>query len=111
MLVVMIAGALSAAACVNSQARLRAGLERAGLPSPMSQCVAERMVDRLSVLQLRRIGALGNLKNDPLPEMTVDRFLYNVRALRDPEILAVASTSAVLCSAVAVDRDHTAPED
>lgn len=84
--------------CIQSTARLQAGLERAGLSPPMSSCVAIRMTDQLSLAQLRRIGALGNLRDDAIAGMSVERFLYNIRSLGDAEILAVASTSAAACA-------------
>ena len=49
---------LALAACAIPEARLRAGLVNAGLTRPMAACMAERMVDRLSLAQLSRIGDL-----------------------------------------------------
>jgi len=56
--------------------------------------MAGRMVDRLSVLQLRRLAGLGNAKQS----RDLDQFLYRVRALRDPQIVAVTSAAAALCA-------------
>ena len=81
-------------ACATPEARLRRGLENAGLSEPMSACMAERMVDRLSLIQLRRISDLPYARE----ERTARGFLHRVRALRDAEILAVASISAALCT-------------
>lgn len=90
--------ALAVGGCVNAQARLRHGLNRAGLSPPMADCVSARMVDRLSVSQLRRIGRLRDLRDDFVRDGSVEQFLRNIAALRDPEILAVATTSATYCS-------------
>lgn len=70
----------------------------AGLSRSQSGCMAERMVDKLSLVQLRRISALGNFRDDKLGEMSVDRFLRNIRALKDPEILAVTTRAALGCA-------------
>lgn len=86
------------AACATPETRLRTGLMRAGLPQPVSACMADRMVDRLSLLQLRRLAALGSLGDKPLRELTPEQFLRKVRALKDAEILAVATSSAVVCA-------------
>lgn len=86
------------AACATPEQRVRNGLVDAGLSRPIAACMAERMVDRLSLLQLRRIGRLGDLRDDDMRELTVDQFLHRARALGDPEILAVMSTSAGLCA-------------
>lgn len=74
--------------------RLRAGLVNAGLPRPLAACMAERMVDRLSLAQLMRIADLPRAREAE----SVDRFLRRVRALGDPEIVAVATSSAALCA-------------
>ena len=61
----------------------------------MAACMAERMVDRLSLMQLRRIGDLPYTR----AERSVAGFLHRVRALRDPEILTVSSAAAGVCAA------------
>lgn len=90
--------AFALAGCATPEQRVRAGLMEAGLSRPMAACMAERMVDRLSLLQLRRIGRIGDLRDANLRELTVDQFLHRARALHDPEILAVMTTSAGLCA-------------
>jgi len=91
-LIVLMLLALSA--CAVPEARLRAGLVNAGLSRPMAACMAERMVDRLSLAQLRRIGNLPYARD----ERSVSGFLHRVRALRDPEIWTVSSTAAAVCA-------------
>ena len=82
------------AACALPEARLRAGLVEAGLSEPLAACMAGRMADRLSLMQLRRLADLkyaGRSRN-------VGEFLDRVRSLRDPEIWTVTSSSAALCA-------------
>jgi len=86
--------ALSLAGCAVPEARLRTGLINAGLPKPLSACMAERMVDRLSLKQLMRIADLPRASKSE----AIDQFLHRVRALGDTEILAVTSSSAALCA-------------
>ena len=88
-------------ACTTPETRVRDGLLNAGLSRPMASCMAARMVDRLSLLQLRRIGRLGDLRDEDPRQMTVDQFLHRAHALGDPEIWAVMSSSAAIC---AIDR-------
>ncbi len=97
----LVAAVLSAAllsSCATPEARLRSGLIDAGLSRPMAACMAQRMADRLSLLQMKRLGGLAKLKDDRLGEISLERFIYDVRALKDPEILAVATTSAGICA-------------
>lgn len=89
-----VLAALALAGCALPEARLRAGLIDAGLSEPMAACMAERMVDRLSLMQLRRIGDLPYARE----ERTVPGFLRRVRALRDPEIWTVTSAAAARCA-------------
>ncbi|MBL0914360.1 MAG: hypothetical protein IBJ13_02235 [Sphingopyxis sp.] len=94
----LIAASLMLAGCATPEARLRTGLNNAGLSKAMSACMAERMVDRLSLLQLRRLGSLGSLKDKRITDLSLDQFLHKVRALKDPEILTVSTSSAALCA-------------
>ena len=82
------------ASCATPEARLRAGLENAGLSPRMAECMAERMVDRLSLMQLRRMSDLPAARES----QSLDQFLHNVRALRDTEILTVTSAAAARCA-------------
>lgn len=86
--------ALTLSACAVPKDRLRTGLVNAGLPRPLAACMAERMVDRLSLAQLMRIADLPKARQAE----SVERFLRRVRALGDPEILSVATSSAALCA-------------
>ncbi|MBY4637874.1 hypothetical protein K5P26_12060 [Sphingopyxis sp. XHP0097] len=90
--------ALTLSACATPETRLRTGLNNAGLSKAMSGCMAERMVDRLSLLQLRRLSSLGSLKDREITDLTLDQFLRKVRALKDPEILGVTTSSAAVCA-------------
>ncbi len=95
----MLAAAALLSGCAVPEARLRAGLVRAGLPKPLSACMAERMVDRLSLAQLMRIADLPAADDAE----SLDQFQHRVRALGDPEILGVTSSSAALCAAGLAD--------
>jgi hypothetical protein len=81
-------------ACAIPEARLRTGLMNAGLSQAMASCMAERMVDRLSLMQLRRIGDLPRASSSG----SVSEFMHRIRSLGDPQILSVSSSSAALCA-------------
>jgi hypothetical protein len=91
---IALLGAAMLCACAVPEARLRAGLVNAGLSPPLAGCMAGRMVDRLSLMQLRRIGDLPQARES----LSVGEFLHRVRALRDPRILSVSTSSAALCA-------------
>ena len=85
---------LALSACAIPEARLRAGLRNAGLSRALAACMAERMVDRLSLAQLSRIGDLPRASSS----VSVSEFLHRIRSLGDPQILGVSSSSAALCA-------------
>jgi hypothetical protein len=90
----ILAGTL-VASCAAPETRLRTGLMEAGLSEPLADCMAQRMVDRLSLIQLRR---LADLKYAGRAD-SLDTFLHRVRSLRDTEIWTVRSSSAAVCAA------------
>jgi len=89
-----LAALLALTACAIPEARLRHGLENAGLTRPMAACMAQRMADRLSLIQLRRIGDLPYASSS----VSVSEFLHRIRALGDAQILGVSTSAAALCA-------------
>ena len=68
---ISVMGALMLAGCATPETRLRTGLIDAGLSQRVAGCMAERMVDRLSLLQLRRIDHADSSRSN-IRSMTVD---------------------------------------
>lgn len=89
---------IALAGCATPQTRLERGLRNAGLSKNQSSCMAERMADKLSLTQLRRISALGNFEDEKLQDMSASRFMRNIRALKDTEILTVTTRAAIGCA-------------
>ncbi len=85
-------------ACASPESQIRSGLVNAGLSQPTAGCMASQMIGKLSLIQLRRLGSLGNFKSESVREMSVDRFLHNVRALKDPEVLAITTKAGLSCA-------------
>ena len=78
--------------------RVESALLRAGLSESNAACMAERMVDRLSIPQLRKLEALRGEPGEPVKPRSLRQFVERVRAVGDAEVLAVTSTSAALCA-------------
>jgi hypothetical protein len=70
----------------------------AGLSQPIAACMADRMVDRLSLIQLNKLNGLKKLRRQDMRKVTVEEFLRRTRALQDPEILGVATSSGLICA-------------
>ena len=97
---VLFAFALPACATV-AEPRVRAVLIGAGVSPRDARCMAERMVDRLSIGQLRSLERLGRegRRARSLPE-----FIAAVEATGDAEAIAVTASSAALCATGLADK-------
>jgi hypothetical protein len=89
---------LSLAACATPETRVRNALVEAGLSKNVSGCMAERMVDRLSLFQLNRLRGLKKLRDADAGKLSVNEFLKRTKSLQDPEILSVVTSSGVICA-------------
>lgn len=97
-LVLILSFSLPLAACATPETRIRTALVNAGLPKPMSGCMADRMVDRLSLLQLNKLRGLQKLKDNELRKTTFEQFVKRTKSLQDPEIMSVVTSSGVICA-------------
>jgi hypothetical protein len=97
LLAVLIA-ATTLSACATPEARLRNGLQSAGLSRDTSTCMADRMIDKLSLIQLRRLSDLSKISDQRIGQMRGGEFWRQVRALRDPEILAITGRAGLSCA-------------
>ena len=86
------------AACATPETRVRSALVSAGLPKTVAACMADRIVDRLSPLQLRKLDGLGKLRDRNAGDITINEFVKRTKALQDPEILTVVTSSGVVCA-------------
>jgi len=78
--------------------RIETALTDAGLSRPVSSCIAERMVDKLSIAQLRSISQLKDKAGDRPKEMGLPAFLLAHRSDLDPEVYAVIARAGVGCA-------------
>ena len=92
---------LALSACATPETRVRTALMDAGLSQPIAACMADRMVDRLSLIQLNKLSGLKKLRGQDMRKITVEEFLRRTRALQDPEILGVTTSSGLICAAKA----------
>jgi hypothetical protein len=86
---------LALSSCATPESQLGSALREAGLSPRVSACMAERMVDRLSLGQLLKLRSLGSLSEER-PGSAAE-FMRKVRALGDPEIVGVATSSLAVC--------------
>jgi len=91
---------LSLAGCAQTiaESRVRSALVDAGLSSGQADCMAGRMVDRLTTDQLRKLEALGPRNGEPRRPAGLSDFVERVRRVGDAEVIAVTASSAGLCA-------------
>jgi hypothetical protein len=79
--------------------RITTALTDAGLSEPVAECIAERMVDRLSWDQLRSLSALSEERRGK--KLSLPEFLHQYGASLDPEVYAVMTRAGVSCALTA----------
>ena len=89
---------LALSGCATPETRIRNALIEAGLAKPVAACMADRMVDRLSLGQLNKLRGLGKLKDKSVGKLTIEEFVKRTKALQDPEILGVVTSSGIICA-------------
>ncbi len=83
------------AACTPSKlayGQVKSAMIDAGLSDATAACMANRMTDKLSLLQLNRLKKLRGSNR------SLSQFLNAVRRVGDPEAIEVTASSAALCS-------------
>lgn len=86
---------LSLAACSPSKlayGQVKSAMLDAGLSEPNADCMAERMTDRLSLIQLNKLRKLKGEKR------SLGQYVDAVREVGDAEALSVTASSAALCA-------------
>ena len=93
--VALLALSLAVTACAPSKlayGKVRSALVDAGLSNSNASCMAERMTDRLSIGQLKRLQALQG------PKRGLADYVATVKRLGDAELLGVTTSAAALCA-------------
>ncbi len=86
------------AGCATPEMRLASGLREAGMGKRSSSCMAHEMTGQLSLGQLIKLSKLGAFREKSIRQMTMTDFLKATRAMQDPDIMRIASASAIICA-------------
>ena len=86
------------AGCATPETRVRTALVDAGISRPVANCMAQRMVDRLSLAQLQKLSRLSGMSRTQIGQLTIGELLRRAKALGDPEIVAVVTTAGLGCA-------------
>lgn len=79
--------------------RIEASLVEAGVGEKRAECMAERMVDRLTVVQLWKLRqGMAAQTGEPESGYGLGELIKRLRRVDDGEAVAVLTTSAGLCA-------------
>ena len=95
---IILALALLSACATSYEQRIETRLVSAGLSRPVSRCMAERLVRRLSTAQLHRLGQAAQAYRGDPRDMTIRDLTRQIQTLGDPEILEVVTRAGVGCA-------------
>ncbi len=86
--------ALPVSGCVSKLAygRVRSALIESGLSAANASCMANRMTDKLTISQLRKLQALKGEKR------SISDYVAAVRRVGDADAIEVTLSSAALCT-------------
>lgn len=92
--------ALGGAGCVDRvvESRVKSALVDAGVSTKNARCMAGRMVDRLTIAQLRKLEELKSKKDETEKPISLRQYVERVRRVGDPEVIGVTASSAALCA-------------
>lgn len=91
------AGTLALAACATPENRVKTALLNAGVSEPVSDCMADRLTDKLSIAQLQKLGRLAR-DTGPVRNMSLAELRERLNAVGDPEIVSVVTTAGIGCT-------------
>ncbi|MDF8331798.1 hypothetical protein [Novosphingobium cyanobacteriorum] len=93
-LILAVGMAFGLTGCVSklAEGRVRSALVASGLSDANAACMAERMTDRLSIGQLRKLQALQG------PKRSLADWTAAVRRVGDRQLIEVTGSSALLCA-------------
>jgi hypothetical protein len=93
-LIVAVLG-LGLGGCVQDikQDRVKVALMNTGFSEELSDCMARRMAQKLTIAQLHRLQELGG------PKQSWMDYVASVQRVHDPDAMEVLVSSAALCKA------------
>lgn len=96
-LAVTAALALLAGCATLAEPTVRDALIEAGASPAVADCMAERMTDRLSLAQIRKLSRARATSEEAKDGLAAGEVLARVRRVGDAEAVAVTASAAALC--------------
>ena len=81
-----------------TESRIEQALVDKGAPPELASCMAGRMVDRLSVAQLRKLERLQTREGESRVPLSRSELIARIRRVDDPEVIEVTVMAGALCA-------------
>lgn len=94
---VLLVATVALAGCATPSQRISSKLVAYGVPEPQAVCVGDRLEDRLSVSQLRRIGDIAKRSRDDTGRVTIAQFAAALNRPGDEELVAEVLRAGLGC--------------
>jgi len=81
-----------------TQARVEAALVSAGAPPELAACMAPKMVERLSLVQLKKLERLRADEGENIVPLSSTELIGRIQRVYDPEALQITGAAAARCA-------------
>ena len=81
-----------------TQSRVRTSLVEAGVPEPLADCMSPRMVDRLSLNQLRKLERIRAEEDELAVPLSAQQAIARLQRVDDREAVQVVAGAAAGCT-------------
>lgn len=86
------------AGCATPAQRIATKLGEYGVPPGQARCMGERLQDRLTVSQLKRLGELGAMTKDRLGQASINDIARLLSDPRDPTVAIELVRAGIGCA-------------
>jgi hypothetical protein len=98
LLPLVLLGLISGCATVSPEAKVRERLIAAGVKPRLAECMAGKLVRKLSTDELKALGRLAKLPGRDPGHLSIDELGYRLQALNDPHVVDVVTRTGLGCA-------------
>ncbi len=93
----VLAPLLLLAACATPSQRITTALVDRGVPPPQARCMGDKLGDRLSIAQLKRLDEISKMNGGRMDRMSIPQIANALSDPRDPGLVAEVIRAGVGC--------------
>ena len=85
-------------ACATPAQRIATELVKIGIPEPQARCVGDRLADRLSHDQMKRLATLAQLNKDKVGHMSLGDIARQLNQPGDRQLVSEVLRAGISCA-------------